>query len=90
MLLFVFGILFSFSFGKYGAIGDAILRFRGLNPWTNGDTGLHYTLIYSIVFFIPALIIGHTFKNDFGAKVGKKLSLVAVVFLSILFVFFIL
>jgi|SRR5699024_1079282 len=88
LLLFACGLLFSLSFGEYGSIGDSILRFIGLNPWSNGDTGLHYTLIYSLVFFIPAFIIGYKFKDDFGAKMGKSLSLFAVVFLSVLFVFF--
>lgn len=90
LLLFLLGILFSVSFGNYGAIGDKVLRVIGLSPWFNGDIGLHYTLIYSIVFFIPAFIIGSTFKNHFGAKLGRNLSSAAIVFLSILFVFSIL
>lgn len=90
LIMFILGLLFSFSFGKYGALGDTILHFIGLNPWSNGDTGLHYTLSYSLVFFIPALIIGYKFTDDFGAKIGKKLSLFAVIFLSVLSIFFIL
>lgn len=89
LLLFACGLLFSLSFGAYGSIGDSVLRLIGLAPWSNGDTGLHYTLIYSLVFFIPALIIGYKFRDDFGAKLGENLSLFAVVFLVVLFVFFI-
>ena len=88
LLLFTLGILFSFSFGDYGALGDVMLRNIGIKPWSDGNTGLHYTLIYSLAFFIPALIIGYKFKSDLGAKVGKSLSLFATVFLSVLFIFF--
>ncbi len=79
LLLFIFGILFSFSFGNREALGDIILRFLGLNPWSDGDTGTHYTIIYSLIFFIPALILGYKFKNNLGAKLGRMLSLIAII-----------
>lgn len=78
-MLFILGLLFSVSFGKYDSFGDHILRFIGLKPWSNGDTGIHYMLIYSLIFFVPALIIGHKFKNDFGAKLGRSLSLILMI-----------
>ncbi|ATP40347.1 hypothetical protein CSE16_09965 [Solibacillus sp. R5-41] len=86
LLLFIFGILFSFSFGDRESYGDSILRFIGLNPWSNGDTGLHYTIFYSLIFYISALILGYKFKNDLGAKLGRTLSLIATIFLILLFV----
>ncbi|KAB2336340.1 hypothetical protein F7731_12720 [Cytobacillus depressus] len=88
LLLFVIGLLFSFSFGKHGALGDTILRFVGLNPWSNGETGLHYTMFYSLIFYIPAWIIGNKFKSDLGAKTGKILSVIMIV-LTLLFSLFI-
>ena len=88
LLLFIFGILFSFSFGNRESYGDSILRFIGLVPWSNGDNGLHYTVFYSLIFYILALILGYKFKNDFGAKLGRTLSLIVTIFL-ILSLFFV-
>ncbi|WP_411738515.1 hypothetical protein [Peribacillus sp. S4] len=79
LLLFLLGLLFSFSFGKYGAFGDHILRFIGIDPWSNGDTGLHYTIFYALIFYIPGLMVGYKFKNDWGAKTGENLSLILVI-----------
>lgn len=70
LLLVAVGILFLFSLGTYGTFGDRFLRFIGLDPWSNDNTGLHYTVIYSLIFYIPATLIGHHFKNDWGAKVS--------------------
>lgn len=89
LLLFIFGILFSISFGNRESFGDNIFRFLGLNPWSNGDTGLHYTIFYSLIFYIPALILGYKFKNDLGAKLGKSLSLITIILLLIITLFFI-
>lgn len=79
LLLFTLGLLFSISFGEYGAFGDHLLKGIGLSPWSNGDTGLHYTIFYSLIFYVPAFIVGKRFKNNRGAKVGKTLSLIAIV-----------
>ena len=82
LLLCIFGIYF-FIFG------DSIVRFFGLKPWSNGDEGIHYTAYYSYIFFIPSLIIGYKFKNDFGAYLGRTLSLIAIIFI-LLSLFFLL
>ncbi|WP_422659971.1 hypothetical protein ACK8P5_05475 [Paenibacillus sp. EC2-1] len=88
LFLFIFGILFSISFGNRVSFGDSILRYLGLNPWSNGDTGLHYTIIYSLIFYILALILGYKFKNDLGAKLGRTLALVTIILLiTMLFAF---
>ena len=84
LALVLAGILFSFSFGNRAAIGDTILNFIGLDPWSSGSTGIHYTIIYSIVFYIPAIILGYKFKNDLGATSGKYLSLFLFLFVVIL------
>ena len=81
LLLFIFGLLFPI-------FGDSIVRFISLNPWSNGDEGLHYTVFYSLIFYIPALIMGYKFKNDFGAKLGRTLSLITIILL-ILSLFFV-
>ncbi|WP_144027547.1 hypothetical protein [Paenibacillus selenitireducens] len=42
----------------------------------------------SLIFYIPALILGYKFKNDFGAKLGKTLSLIMIIFLLITLFFY--
>ena len=79
LLLFILGLLFSFSFGTQEAIGDHILRFIGLSPWSNGSSGLHYTIFYSLIFYVPGLIIGYRFKSNWGAKLGGTLSFLAII-----------
>lgn len=88
LLLFIFGILFSVSFGNRESYGDNILRFIGLSPWSNGDTGFHYTIFYSLIFYLPALILGYKFKNDLWAKLGRTLSLITII-LILLSLFFV-
>lgn len=85
LLLFLFGLLFSVSFGYRAAYGDSILKLIGLNPWSNGETGLHLTLFYSLVFFLPASFIGYKFRNDWGAVAGGFSSFVmTVIFLVVI------
>jgi len=87
LLLFVCGLLFSFSLTHGTSYGDRMLIFMGLHPWSNGTTGLHYTMFYSLAFYIPALILGYRFKNDAGAKLGRMLSLIMTVLLLVASVF---
>ena len=88
LLLCIMGIIFSFNFGNRVCYGDVILKNMGLNPWSNGDNGTHYTLLYSLIFFIPSNILGLKFKNDFGAKTGKIVSLIMIIIiLVVLFIF---
>ncbi|MDV4152651.1 hypothetical protein R0131_17625 [Clostridium sp. AL.422] len=88
LLLSIIGILFSFSFGDNLCYGDVILNYIGLKPWSNGNTGLHYTVIYSLIFFIPAFILGYKYKNNFGAKIGKIVSLIMIIFILVVFPIF--
>lgn len=85
LLLFACGVLFSFSFDNGAAYGDSILRFLGLSPWANGTSGLHlhFTMFYALLFYIPAFILGYKFKNNFGAKIGRILSLMMIVWLLV-------
>ena len=79
LLLCIVGILFTFSFGNKICWGDSILNFLGLKAWSNGNDGLHYTIFYSLIFFIPSVIIGYKFKKNLGATVGKIVSLILLV-----------
>ena len=73
LVLFIIGSLFAFTFNKV-CIGDNILNYIGLKSWSNGNQGTHYTIFYSLLFYIPSLIIGYKF-ND---KVGNILSTIMV------------
>ncbi|MBU3090762.1 hypothetical protein KPL35_01480 [Clostridium sp. CF011] len=59
LLLYVMGILFASSFEDKVCYGDNILKFIGLIPWSNGNSGTHYTAFYSLLFFIPSVIVGY-------------------------------
>lgn len=83
LLLSILGILFAFSFGDKGCYGDILLKSIGLSPWSEGDTGLHYTIFYSLVFFVPSSILGYKFKNNAGARVGKILSIAVIMLILI-------
>lgn len=83
LLLCIIGILFSFNFGDRVCYGDAILNYIGLSPWSNGNNGIHYTIFYSLIFFIPASILGTKFRNDLGSRIGKIISLIMIIILII-------
>lgn len=84
LLLCISGILFDFSFGDKVCYGDIILNYIGLNPWSNGYSGTHYTVLYSLIFFIPSFILGYKFKNSIGANIGKAISLIMIVLIILI------
>ena len=88
ILLFITGLLFVLNFNNGVCFGDSILNYLGLKAWSNGNQGTHYTIFYSLMFFIPSAIIGHKFKENFGSKLGKILSSIMVILIIIpMFVF---
>jgi len=81
LILALIGIIWDWTFQGGFCIGDSILKAIGLPTWSNGGAmgvGTHLTLIYSLLFFIPAFLFGNKYKNDFGAKTGKVVSIVIV------------
>ena len=87
LLLFIVGCLFSFTFNDI-CIGDNILTYIGLKAWSNGNSGNHYTIFYSLLFFIPSLIFGYKFKDNFGSKVVKILSTIMLIMIIVNSLFF--
>jgi hypothetical protein len=79
LLLCVLGILFSFSFGSKGCLGDLILESIKLK--SIGNNGIHYTVFYSLIFFIPSAIIGYKLNNNLSAKLGKTISSIVIIFI---------
>lgn len=74
-LLVIFAILWSFSFGLNGfCLGDTILSFLGMPAWSNGNSGTHYTIFYSLIFLVPAVLISFKYENDLFARLAKWIS----------------
>ncbi len=88
LLLSIMGILFTFSFGKNLCYGDIIFKYIGLKAWSNGNSGLHYTVFFSLIFFIPSFILGYKLKNNFVAKIGKIISLIMIILIILVFPIF--
>jgi hypothetical protein len=89
LLLALLGMAVSFEFGNY-IFGDQVLSFLGLPAWSNVDnTGFHYTIFLSSIFFIPSVIIGCKNPKDFGAKIGEIVSSIYLTLIIITLIFFI-
>ena len=70
LVLSVMGIIFAFTlFGV--CVGDSILNMLDLRAWSGHGSGIHLTVYYSLIFFIPSFLIGLKNKNYFGAKTGN-------------------
>ena len=64
-LLVTFAILWSFSFGlNRFCLGDTVSSFLGVPAWSNGNSGTHYTIFYSLIFLLPAVPISFKYEND--------------------------
>lgn len=77
--LCLIGLLFTIPFVDKPCIGDNILYNIGLSILSNGDSGIHYTMFYSAIFFIPSFIIGYIYPDNRGAKAGAMNELVSTV-----------
>jgi len=62
-------------------LGDYILSIFNIPSWSNGTTGIHYTIFYSYIFLIPAIFLGIKKKKDLFATVGKTISIILVIIL---------
>ena len=83
LVLFIIGSLFAFTFNKV-CIGDNILNYIGLKSWSNGNQGTHYTIFYSLLFYIPSLIIGYKFNDNFG-NILSTIMVTIIIVTSLLF-----
>ena len=74
-LLVILAIVWSFSFGLNGfCLGDTVLSFLGMPAWSNGNSGSHYTIFYSLIFLVPAVPISFKYENDLFAGFAKWIS----------------
>ncbi|WP_226002036.1 hypothetical protein [Paenibacillus sp. BJ-4] len=89
LVLALLGMAVSFEFGNY-IFGDQLLSLLGLPAWSNvNNTGFHYTLFLSSIFFTPSLIIGYKNPSEFGALIGKRVSSIYLFLMIISLLFFI-
>ena len=76
LLLVVLALMWSCNLpvlnGK--CFGDIVLNLLGLPTWSNGTTGLHITIYWSLLLFIPAFFIAIRNKTDLFAKSGMWIS----------------
>ena len=85
-------IAFVWAFNIFGVcVGDHILATLNIPTWSNmaNATGTHYTIFYSFIFLIPALILSIKYKDNLFAKVGKWLSITFIGILLPGFIFMI-
>ena len=85
-------IAFFWAYEIYGfCLGDSILATLGIPTWSNsaGASGTHYTVFYTFIFLIPALILSIKYKENKFALAGKVLSIFFMSELLIGFLFMI-
>ena len=83
-------IAFVWAFNIFGVcVGDHILAILNIPTWSNmaNATGTHYTIFYSFIFLIPALILSIKYKDNLFTKVGKWLSITFIGILLLGFIF---
>ncbi len=98
LLLVIAAVLWSYNISGF-CLGDQILHALNLPAWSNeaataGRTlsivpfgheaeGVHYTVFYSLLFLVPALLLAIKKKDDLFAQVGKWTSLILILLLVI-------
>ncbi len=82
LFLVVWTIIWSFNIGKF-CLGDRVLNTINLPVYSDGTQGIHYTIFYSYLFLVPALLLAIKYKNNLFAKTGRNLSIFLIVILSI-------
>ena len=85
-------IAFFWAFEIMGlCLGDSILTTLNIPTWSNSAnaSGTHYTVFYTFIFLIPALILSIKYKENKFALAGKVLSIFFMSELLIGFLFMI-
>lgn len=79
-LLVVIGVFWSFTWKADFTFGDQVLAYFHLPSWSNGDTGIHYTVFYATPLFFLALILSIKYPKAFLAKTSKYISILLLCF----------
>lgn len=88
LLLVVIAFFWAFEIMGF-CLGDSILATLNILTWSNSAnaSGTHYTVFYTFIFLIPALILSIKYRDDLFAKVGKWSAIIyiATLLLGVLF-----
>ncbi len=89
LLLVMLAVLWSCNLSLFDGkcLGDYVLNSLGVPAWSNGDTGIHYSVYYSLILLIPAFILGNKKPSDLFAAFGKWLSGIMLSIMLIAFLF---
>ena len=83
-------IAFFWAFEIMGlCLGDSILTTLNIPTWSNSAnaSGTHYTVFYTFIFLIPALVLAIKHRDDLFAKVGKWSSIIFIAILLLCMLF---
>ena len=88
LLLVIIAFFWAFEIMGF-CLGDSILATLNIPTWSNSAnaSGTHYTVFYTFIFLIPALVLAIKYRDDLFAKVGKWSSIIfiAILLLGMLF-----
>ena len=76
LLLVILALLWSCNIAIYDnfCLSDCFLGLVNIPAWSNGTSGMHYTVWYSLILLIPAFILGIKHENHLFAVSGKWIS----------------
>lgn len=89
LVLCVLALMWSWNLPVFNdlCIGDQVLSLLNIPTWSGykyGNIRVHYTFISTLVFLIPAFVLGITHRSDSGAKVGMSISGVVMAYIVIM------
>lgn len=90
LILVIIAFFWAFEINGF-CLGDSILATLNIPTWSNSAnaSGIHYTVFYTFIFLIPALILSIKYKGDKFSLAGKVLSIFFIFELIISFFFMI-
>lgn len=75
LIISIFSVMFSFSSLGEKSIGENILHAIGVK---------FPVMVISTVLFVIAIFIGHKYRENYGAKFGKNISIFFIILMIIL------
>lgn len=84
LLLVIIALIWNYNIFGF-CLGDKVLSMLHLPAWSNGNNGqgIHYTVYYSLLFFLPALALAIKNKNHLFTTTGKWLAIIFIVLLLV-------
>lgn len=73
LVLLLSGFLINWNFGNDVIVSHTLFKIMGLDLYSNGTDGFHYTFLAPIPFWLAAVLVSKRYVNDFGAAVSNKI-----------------